>query len=653
VSSIGRHIAILVVAAGPLAAQPNDADSARTTVLPQIVVEAESIVARTAAATQPTSIVSREAIEASHARDASDVVAMVPGAFVRQYGGTGGLRTLSLRGTSAQQSVVLVDGVRYQSTAAGGIDLGSIPASVLQRVEVVRGGDAARFGANALGGAVNLITIPSLDAASSLGVQADVGSFGERAATLSASASGASYAASGSLTMSHADGDYPFVYREYGEQTTIRRENSDLTTLFARAALSHGLGGGARLGISAIGFDSERGVPGAIVQGHREQLNARLAERELFTTVRTSIDRSEWQGTLAWTGRVNRLSFRDPDARLNGPDGIDNRYDRVESALLARARHAVGSHGLVEAAAEAAYARLDGNNLDPAVGGVAERLQWSASMSASWLFDSLVAGSDVALDIAARADGFSDVSSAFSPSVGLAVRPLRGALRLRAHGALNYRVPSFTEQYYLNYGNSSLRPERSRSFDVGATYEVTPSMLLAADAFAIDTRDQIIAVPRSPIVWSAQNVARTLTRGVELSATGTLADGLVALNLSYTRMRAEDRTDGLSAGKLLVYSPEELLFALAEVRPGRFTCGVTWQHVSHRHTLPSNAVEGVLPRYATLGAHVGARGTLGVLTLAARVEGSNLLDEQYQVVRNYPMPGRSVRLSVEVGYAVR
>jgi vitamin B12 transporter len=655
---------LLLTLASPLAAQKEGADSGDSTrggvvpdtsrgaVLRTIVVQAESIVARAAEA-QPTSVLTRATINAAHARDASDVVALAPGAFVRQYGGLGGLRMLSLRGASAQQTIVLVDGIRYQSTAAGAVDLGSIPSSVLRRVEVVRGGDAARYGANALGGAVNLVVDPLVGAGASASVRADAGSFGERSLTIAGAAGMGAHAANGSVSITRFDGDYPFDYAEYGERSVVRRDNADLTSIFARAAWSHRVDDELRVGVSAIGFDSERGVPGAIVQGHREQLRARLAEREVFTTARASLATEEWQGLLAVSARANRLEYRDPDASFTGPAGIDNRYDRLESALLLRATRPLGADAYLEAATELAYARLDGDNLDPSVGSRVERLQWGVSTMASWSLVSLLPQCDLAIDAALRFDGFTDVASALSPSLGIVVRPGRGALRVRAHGSLNYRVPTFSEQYYLNYGNSRLRPERSTSADLGATYELFGSMVAEAGVFVIDTRDQIIAVPRSPVVWSAMNVARTLSRGLELSLSGTALEGVLALNASYTRMRAEECTPGPTEGNLLVYSPEELASGLVEVRFGALALGMLVQHTSHRHTLPSNSADAALAQYTLVGAHLRAHAVIGSLRLEARAELSNAFDESYEVVRSYPMPGRSVRIGLEVGYAAR
>lgn len=652
------YIVMLALTAGTALARTPDSldhrrrDSSAVIVLPAVVVEAENIVTSAAAQAHPTSVLTRATIAASQARDAADVVALAPGAFVRQYGGQGGMRTLSLRGTSSQQTLVLVDGVRYQSSAVGAVDLGGMPSSALQRVEVLRGGDASRFGANALGGVVNLVTDRPRTEGSDFTFSTAVGSFGELDAAASASASVGANSFDASIAATRADGTYPFAYREYGEQAFVHRENADYTRVFTRASWMHRSDSGMGVGATLIGFDTDRGVPGAIVQGQHEQRNARMAEREVFGIVRSTLSTSHWKAFAAFTMRANRLEYRDPDERSMGAAGIDSRYDRNEYALIVRAIRPVDDNGVFEAAAEISHARLDGNNLDPDANGSVERLQWGATLATNWAFEKTAASSSLALDASIRVDGYSDLATAISPTAGIVFRPFDAPLRLRARGALNYRVPSFTEQYYLNYGNTDLRPEHSRSLDVGATFIVDDALVFEAGGFIIDTRDQIIAVPRSPLVWSAKNVARTLSRGIELAASGTAFDGHVAVNISYTRMRAEDRT-GATQGNVLVYTPEEFSSALVEWRPDVFAVGATWQHASHRHTLPSNAIEAVLPHYDVVNAHVAARGVVAGLRCSARIEVFNLIDAQYQVVRNYPMPGRSFRLGLEVAYENR
>ncbi|MBC8146298.1 MAG: TonB-dependent receptor [bacterium] len=653
------YIAVTMCAAASALAQNPDStaarrgeDSARAVSLPSVIVQAQSIATQSSTAAHSTTILARAAIDAAQARDASDVVALAPGAFIRQYGGQGGLRTVSLRGTSAQQTVVLLDGVRYQSSAVGSVDLGSIPSSILKRVEVVRGGDAARFGANALGGAVNLITGSDAANGDVVSMRADAGSFGEIGASASAATRYDRGSIDASISLTSSNGSFPFSYREYGETSIVRRRNADASRFFARASWEHNVDTSHRLGVTLLGFESDRGVPGAIVQGQHEQLNARMSERELFAIARSSWSVSSWQMLVALTGRVNDLTYRDPDDRSLRAEGTDSRYVRNESALFVRTIYPITERGIFEASAELSYADLEGDNLDPSAGGTVERLQGGVTTATSWIFSNASNGNSVAFDAALRIDAYSTITTALSPSLGVSFQPLGGPLRLRARGTMNYRVPSFTEQYYLNYGNTALRPERSYSVDAGATFLVDEALVLEASGFLIDTRDQIVAVPQSPLVWSARNVARTLSRGIELGVSGTMFDGMLATNLSYTRMHAEDRT-GDSFGKLLIYTPEEFATALVEFRYDVFALGATWQHVSHRHTLTSNAADAALPHYETLNAHMSARATIAGINCTARIEGFNLFDAEYQVIRNYPMPGRSLRLGVEAAYALR
>ncbi len=640
-----------------LAAQPERAgrrdtlraDTARVYRAPEITVEEESIVTGASRGTQPIALISRERIEAANPDDLSDVIAFAPGVFIRQYGGLGGLRTVSLRGTSSQQTTLLIDGVRYQSSANGALDLSNIPAAAVERVEVSRGGNAARFGANALGGAINVVTGLPDERGFALGARAESGSFGEWNAGIDATGGNGSSSWEGMLNAAGAAGDYPFAYSEFGTTYDTRRTNADFRNLFGRASWRM-QGEGFGVSAAAQGFTTERGTPGPVVQGSREQARARLDEREIFLTARLARSESDWQGSLVATGRLNGLDYRDPDARSAGPEGISSSYDRREAGLLATVRMPVGETGLVEGIGEIGFAGLRGNNLDPGAGGSVERIQGSAGITASRMFDSVAGSSQLLLDAALRFDGFSDIAPALSPSLGISWRVGETPLRLRAHGALSYRAPSFSEQYYLNYGNLDLRPERSRSVDLGATFELTPEFAAEAGAFLIDTRDLIVSVPKSPISWSALNIGRALSRGIELSAYGSLFERALDLRASYTLMRAVDMGGGETDGEDLLYAPRELFNGVWNWRFGRWSLGGSVEYVSHRFTLPLNDPGTSLPHYIVVGLSAGTRFELGGVVCRAGVEASNIFDARYQVIRNYPMPGRSFRGGIELRY---
>ena len=133
-------------------------DTVESRVMPPVTVIGSRLLSGEGNVGQASSLILREQIEATGARDLADAVTFSPGLYVKRYGGLGGLRTLSLRGTASEGTTLLIDGVRYRSSAEGGFDLGNIPADVVEGVEIIRGGDAAVLGGNSLGGGINVIT---------------------------------------------------------------------------------------------------------------------------------------------------------------------------------------------------------------------------------------------------------------------------------------------------------------------------------------------------------------------------------------------------------------------------------------------------------------------------------------------------------------
>jgi outer membrane cobalamin receptor len=100
---------------------------------------------------------------------------------VKDGGGFAGLKTLSIRGSGDSEVLVLLDGQRLNAAQDGSVDISSVPAESLEKIEIVRGGHSALMGTDAVGGAVNLMTKNALPSKGvSYGFQSTVGSFGTR-----------------------------------------------------------------------------------------------------------------------------------------------------------------------------------------------------------------------------------------------------------------------------------------------------------------------------------------------------------------------------------------------------------------------------------------------------------------------------------------
>lgn len=633
-----RHVYGDTVTADPL---PSPVSRSRSPV-PRIVVRGTSISSRVARAPQPTSIVSDRELQAFGGTDLSDAITRVPGVFIRSYGGLGGLKTLSLRGTSAQQNVVLIDGVRYQGTAAGPLDLGAVPLESFQQIEVMRGGGASLYGANALGGVVNIVTEQS-SAVGGPRASIDAGSFGEGGMDVHLSTASTPDHWSLHLEGRRSDGDYPYTINEFGETRRASRTNGDARRLFGRIGWTCPTENGSGISVIAQGMLSERGVPGAVVQGSVEQARARLDEREVFALGRCSTTLSDWQLNISATARINRLHYRDPDARLGGPQGVDDRYLRGEIGLAIRGRTVLSDAGVLNLFLEGGNETLDGDNLDSESPMTPRRLQVGCGGGATWFFDEGFLGWETLIEGGARADFFSDITGSVSPSLGATWRLGELPVRLRMRGAMSYRAPAFAEQYYLNYGNTDLRPERSVCLDAGGTVDLI-NAVIETGCFRIDTRDQIVSVPKSPVSWSAQNIARVRSQGMELGVSGTLFDTLLLVRGSYTLMETKDLTEGPTRDRIIPYAPQELASALVEARIAGWSLNASVGYVSHRFTLANEDPATALPRYALVDIGGGCSFSIASIDLALRLECRNLFDVEYQVVRNYPMPGRAFRL---------
>ena len=113
---------------------------------------------------------------AGELKGVAELAATAPGVAVRSNGGFGQLTTISIRGSGSGGVRVLLDGIPLDTAAGGGVDLSTIPLHWVDRVEVVRGAEGAYFGAGALGGAVNVVTLPAV--AGKWGAEVTGGSFG-------------------------------------------------------------------------------------------------------------------------------------------------------------------------------------------------------------------------------------------------------------------------------------------------------------------------------------------------------------------------------------------------------------------------------------------------------------------------------------------
>jgi iron complex outermembrane receptor protein len=456
--------------------------------------------------------------------NAASVLSHVPGVQVSETGGAADLATASVRGATSAQTPVYLAGVRLNDDVTGSADLSLIPLWMLGRAEVYRGNAPAFAERLGIGGAVYFE--PRLPRASRVRAGGLVGSFGERAAWLSAEVAHDQDAALVAFRTARADNDYPYLdsagtqakgddrirtrpnadYSEHDAwaigRTTLGKRGARLTTVFNAFEREHGVTGLAVVPALAARAESKRelaGITARVPCG--AELGCELAIGAQATTARTRLtDPQHELGLLA--PRIDsrgtrfehsaRLSFG--GAKIRGFFGTNLELERLaldaESALRARRSTTSGRVGL------SLLSRAD-----------------------SELTVVAVATCD-ATHGPQRAEGCADLT----PEGRISVRHRIAAFEVRSNLGRYARVPTLGELYGISElvrGSSALVPEQGLSWDLGLRWESALGPLWGyLDGFGFARRVSDLIAYRRTSLGAVQpyNVGSARILGGELEA---------------------------------------------------------------------------------------------------------------------------------------
>ncbi|MEN2975792.1 TonB-dependent receptor [Tistrella bauzanensis] len=616
----------LVILQGQLAIAPARADEA----LSPLVVSA------TRTAVDPDRIGSAvTVIEGDSLRQAGtvfvvDALRRAPGVSFSRTGGPGSATNLRLRGTDDSQTKILIDGVEVNdpASASGGFDLGRLLADDVDRIEVLRGPQSALYGADAIGGVVNIITRRGLRDGGH-GVEGDAsveaGAYRSQRVSAALRAAGAGWDAAISAVDFRTEG---FSRLEGG------REDDGFT--------------GTQIGLSG-------GVT----------LSDMLALEATGTAARTSADfdpssNPEAPGTndaLSYSGRLTAIATL-ADGRVENRTTLSGaRLDRESNNPLSRFQARTEFDGVRQGIETQTDIMVDDHDdiLTLGLGTETERATirdaralgdpvtttLKADATTTAIFGQYQAGlwDQVYLTAGLRRDDH----DAFGASTtwrftGAWVIPGTG-ITLRGSLGTGTKAPSLYQLYHPTYGDASLDVEKSCGYDLGIEQSFLEERLtLGATWFRNDIRNMLSF---DSAASRYRNTARARTEGVELSARATPAD-LLSLQAAYTYLETTD----LDTGGPLPRRPRHSLFAAADLYPwdgSRIGAEVT--HVGAQQNSASRPTK--IRRYTVLGLNGDQRLT-DSLTAFARLD--NVFDVDYQEVDGYATPGRSVYLGLRATF---
>jgi vitamin B12 transporter len=634
-------IALALAGAQALAADPPA--SPAPTALPEIgrVVTSDRQDEPLRRTARTTYIVTKTEMIARGYVSIADALTTVPGVVVNRYGALGSTATVSIRGSSSAQVLVLLDGRPVAGAQTGTLDLGGLSTSGVERIEIVEGSGATLYGTGAVGGVVNILTTHPARAPL---VTLTGGSFDTQAFDVETP-----YVAVERLV---AGNSFDYVGTSVPSGTRI---DSDVESTTAR------LRGGTALGKlrvdGSLGLASQHvGVPGAIAlpfstpapdpglsasyQSSTTRQNTTNGDARLTFTLEhkattTTLDLSGTQQTLLFYSSVGdplgcyTAAFTQPCADLNQETRLQASLRQVVQTATQRLVYGVD--------VARGNARID------AGGG---QISTSAfAQTAVYAQDSVPIGVVSAYG-GLRAERDGGQGGAIAPSVG-GIVPLSPALALRTNFAGGFRAPNAVDLYYPGFSNPNLQPERTQAFDV----TIADSRLLAGTSLTYFTLagNNLIVVnrvfdsskPPGPDNEPVINAQHASIAGLTLDARTAAFHGWTT-TLGVTDLyRALDLTSAATrlAGRPVFTASLALEYASPSPRRGIAAFGMIARSVGARSSLPAGGAidptQFAAP-YTTVDAYLRYRlAPRALLTLRTL----NLGNERYSAIASPPFGG--------------
>ena len=544
---------------------------------------------------------------------ATQALLRIPGLGISDYGGLAGLKGVSLRGLGTAHTDIYLDGVRISNFQSGQNDLGMLPMEAL-------GSAVVDYAQNSVSFRTAKPVFGDSPFAGQIGLQA--GSFGTwmpaiRFDVKASERVAISTYASGILSK----GDFP-----YGDAAD-RRTGNDIRQLSAGYDVFGTLRGG-EWQIKSYLNASDRGTPGSVSwpstdrqqdKNYVLQGTLRKAFSDLYTL---SISAKGAWDDIYYKSSWGDSEYDFTDLQLNSSHTFRLTDWWGVSLAADIERGTLKSPGLYDAARTAVISAL-------ATAIRLERFQ-----------------ADLALEYRGTFDKDAEALNSFSPSLDLRYT-LSDGFDLVAFGRRAFRAPTFNELYYPSYGNPNLKPEDAWLFDLGFDWHPELSedwtLGLKVDGYCNKLKDKIISAPSSddPYIWLPYNVGKVDAKGIDASLglrydNGTFAGGLSA---RYARQSALDKTpDSYTYDQQIPYVAKNTVVLAGDASLAGWRLDAVWNLRSGRFD-----ANGEMPDWNTLDLSLSKDfrlGRVGVLGLNVTVR--DLLDCRYELVRDYPMPGRSV-----------
>lgn len=613
----------------------------------------------------PLQVMDKAGIERLGVQDLSEAVKRFSGVTVQDYGGIGGLKTVSVRSLGAKHTAVSYDGVTVTDAQSGQVDISRFSLDNVDMISLSIGQaddifQTARMYASA--GALNIKTAAPLfkDKSYNAYVKLKGGSFGLFNPVIRyEQRMGNRWSASLHADWLSAKGDYPFTLVNGKEVTEEIRKNSDVQSLRLEGNMYGHFGRGGRLNGKVYYYDSERGLPGSVIL-YNSNARERVWDNNFFTQLHYEnewFDRFKFQANAKYNYSFSK--YRD----------ISNKYSGGKQEDLNTQNEYYGSAGILYTPFSYVSFSLNTdiarNTLENNFVNAPTPKRWTSLTAFAAQYKSPVLTATASLlgtyitDKVENGDRPAD-KKRLSPAVSFSWRPFsEQSFRIRASYKDIFRVPTFADLYYLRMGNINLKPEKATQYNIGLTWndEIGSFIRLlsvSVDGYYNKVSDKIVAIPNM-YIWKMMNMGEVEIKGIDVNLNANIPlykDISLLLSSAYSYQDAIDVTDpeGKNYKDQIPYTPRHSGSASASLENPWVNVTYTLVAAGDRYALPQNIEANQIDSYIEHSLSVNRSFTLKKCTFRVQGDILNLTDKTYDIIQYYPMSGRSWRLCLSITY---
>ena len=631
----------------------------------------------------PSQRLSGEKLEALSSFSVADAIRYFSGVQIKDYGGIGGLKTVDIRSMGTNHLGVFYDGIQLGNAQNGQIDLGKFSLDNIEEISLYNGQKSEIFQSAKDFGSAGTVYLRTRrprfkgDKKYNLVSYSRTGSFDLfNPSVLWEQKTSKNISSSLNTEYVYASGEYPFRYRKKQNgvvmwDTTAIRQNGDINSLRLEGSLNGDMQDGYWRAKTYF-YNSEKGIPGAIVNNVWKH-SQRQWDRNFF--IQSSFQKSLFKNyDFLFNAKYANdwMRYLNPDTTLMY---IDNTFRQQEIYASLANKYSVLKNWDINFSVDYQYNTLNiglkptRNTLLAALAAAVEIWRFKAQAS--------ILGTFINDDVH---NALKKKTNEYTPSVFLSYKPFkRENLNVRAFYKSIFRMPTFNDLYYTDIGNIKLNPEYTTQYNIGFQYHkylkkgIINYLNVRADAYYNEVTDKITAIPKGngQYRWMMMNLGYVEIRGVDVSAQigwELPADIQFNTSLNYTHQKAQEFTDKTSPwyGGQIAYIPWHSGSAISNIIWKTWDLNYSFIYVGERYHNSANIRDNYERPWYTHDLTMSKTFRLrrGVLhtpesatnkgrmqytpTIKISAEINNILNQQFEVITCYPMPGRNFKIILKI-----